>query len=117
LENQNEVLATKAGFVNSTKVVRVIYNGNEISNEDLMRFAETNKMTPVSNQGQFVWAEADEDYFIQHSKHKYLALTEIQKAKINSALGLKKLLGDSLVQSSKFCPTSWANQKTGYRTT
>jgi hypothetical protein len=96
LGNQDGVLATKAGFINNTEVVRVIYNCDKISKEALNNFAKSNKMTPISNQGQFVWAEGDEDYFIQHSDYKYLPLSEVQKTKINSALGFKKTAAEFL---------------------
>ncbi len=86
---QDGVLATKAGFMNSAEVVKVIYNADQISEETLNTFATSNKMKPVK-QGKFAWAEKDEDYFIQHSRFKYLPLTEVQKTKINSALGLKQ---------------------------
>ncbi len=89
LGSQEGVLATQAGFMNRAEVVRVIYDADEISEEELSGFARANKMEPVA-KSQFQWSPRDEDYFIQHSKFKHIPLTEVQKTKINSALGLKQ---------------------------
>jgi len=86
LGSQKGILATKAGFMNNNEVVRVIYNKNEVSKETLANFAEKRKMTAIAKT-QFQWSENDEDYYLQNSRYKYLPLTEIQKTKINSALG------------------------------
>lgn len=85
---QDGVLVTKAGFMEKAEVVRVIYNANKISRKELEGFAKKHKMTSVNYKENFVWAQDDEDYFIQHSDFKYLPLSEVQKTKINSALGL-----------------------------
>jgi len=89
LGSNEGVLSTKAGFING-EVVKVTYDSEKIKKEDLNRFAETNKMRPIKDGGNFVWAEKDEDYYLQHSRFKYLPLSEIQKTKINSALGFRK---------------------------
>ena len=90
LGSQSGVLATKAGFMDNAEVVRVIYDANEISLNQLDYFAKQNKMVPIKDKKDFYWAKDDEDYFIQHSDFKYLPLSEVQKTKINSALGLSK---------------------------
>ncbi len=87
---QDGVLATKAGFMENAEVVRVIYNADKISSKELEGFAKKHKMISVKYKEEFVWAQDDEDYFIQHSDFKYLPLSEVQKTKINSALGHKK---------------------------
>lgn len=89
LGSQEGVLATQAGFMDRSEVVRVIYDADEISEEELSSYAKENKMIPVAKT-QFQWSPRDEDYFIQHSRFKYIPLTEVQKTKINSALGLKQ---------------------------
>jgi hypothetical protein len=87
---QDGVLATKAGFMENAEVVRVVYDADKISSKELEGFAKKHKMTSVNHKKDFVWAQNDEDYFIQHSDFKYLPLSEVQKTKINSALGNKK---------------------------
>jgi len=89
LGSNEGVVSTKAGFMNG-EVVKVTYDSEKIKKEELERFAQANKMRPIKDNGNFVWAEKDEDYYIQHSRFKYLPLSEIQKTKINSALGFRK---------------------------
>jgi len=38
-------------------------------------------------KANFSGPKKDEDYYLQHSKFRFLPLSEIQKTKINSALG------------------------------
>lgn len=89
LGSNEGVLKTKAGFMNG-EVVKVTYDSKKINKDDLERFAQANKMKPIKDNGNFVWAEKDEDYYLQHSRFKYLPLSEVQKTKINSALGSRK---------------------------
>ena len=89
LGSQEGVLLTQAGFMNG-EVVKVKYNASKISKEELNTFAKANQMQTASNSGNFTWAEKDEDYYLQHSKLKYLPLSQVQKTKINSALGNRK---------------------------
>ncbi len=90
LGSQEGVLATKTGFMGNAEVVRVIYDGDAIDKTKLEKFAQANKMLPIEGKNDFEWSSNDEDYFIQHSYYKYLPLSEVQKTKINSALGLKE---------------------------
>ncbi|MEL6810000.1 MAG: VPGUxxT family thioredoxin-like (seleno)protein, type 2 [Bacteroidota bacterium] len=83
------VLSTKAGFMNG-EVVKVKYDTNRISEGELNAFAQSKNMQPVQDNGNFRWAKKDEDYYLQHSKYKYLPLSEVQKTKINSALGYRQ---------------------------
>lgn len=89
LGSNEGVVSTKAGFMNG-EVVKVTYDSEKIKKEELEQFAQTHKMRPIKDNGNFVWAEKDEDYYIQHSRFKYLPLSEIQKTKINSALGFRR---------------------------
>ena len=88
LGSQIGVLSTKAGFM-SGEVVKVKYDSEKITKEQLERFARSRKMKPVPYK-RFAWSEKDEDYYIQHSQFKYLPLSEVQKTKINSALGSRQ---------------------------
>ena len=86
LGSQDGVLLTQAGFMNG-EVVKVKYDASKISKEKLNTFAKANKMQPVTTKSNFTWSEKDEDYYLQHSQLKYLPLSQVQKTKINSALG------------------------------
>lgn len=90
LGSNDGVLSTKAGFMNG-EVVKVTYDSEKIKKEELESFAQANKMKAVKDNGNFTWAQKDEDYYIQHSRFKYLPLSEIQKTKINSALGFRQI--------------------------
>ncbi len=89
LGSQNGVLLTQAGFMNG-EVVKVKYDASKISEKQLNSYAMANKMQPVKNKANFTWAESDEDYYLAHSQFKYLPLSQVQKTKINSALGSGK---------------------------
>ncbi len=89
LGSQEGVLLTQAGFMNG-EVVKVKYDASKISKEKLNAFAKANKMQPVPSRNNFTWAEKDEDYYLQNSQLKYLPLSNVQKTKINSALGNRK---------------------------
>jgi len=89
LGSQDGVLLTQAGFING-EVVKVKYDATKISKEALNTFAKANKMSPVNSKNKFKWAEKDEDYYLQHSQLKFLPLSQVQKTKINSALGNRK---------------------------
>jgi hypothetical protein len=86
LGSQDGVLLTQAGFMNG-EVVKVKYDASKVSKETLNTFAKANKMQPVTSKNNFTWSEKDEDYYLQHSQLKYLPLSQVQKTKINSALG------------------------------
>ncbi len=86
LGSQDGVLLTQAGFMNG-EVVKVKYDASKISEKKLNTFAKANKMQPVTSKNNFTWSEKDEDYYLQHSQLKFLPLSQVQKTKINSALG------------------------------
>jgi hypothetical protein len=85
LGSQAGVVETKAGFQGG-EVVKVTYDPSEITEKSLDAYAIQNKMKPIKS-GAFRWSEKDEDYYLQHSKYKYLPLSPLQRTKINSAVG------------------------------
>lgn len=89
LGNANGVLQTQAGFMNG-EVVKVTYDPDQVQKKDLDVYAQKHHMKPVADTGSFNWSKKDEDYYIQHSDYKHIPLTDIQKTKINSALGYQK---------------------------
>jgi len=90
LGSNNGVVNTEAGFMNGIEVVKVTYNYKIISDKTLADFGKQNSMTPISKSNSYRAASSDEDYYLQHSDFKYIPLSELQRTKINSALGMKK---------------------------
>ncbi len=90
LGNQSGILATQAGFMDRSEVVKVVYDASRISEKQLRKFAKSKDMQPIPLDESYVWASSDEDYFINHSPFKYLPLSIVQRTKINSALGFRK---------------------------
>lgn len=83
------VSSTTSGFNNGAEVVRVLYNPNEISDEELDSYAHKNKMKEVKKEDSrgFKVASNDLHYYFARSDYRFIPLTEVQKTKINSALG------------------------------
>ena len=90
LGSRNGVLNTEAGFMSGHEVVKVKYDENEITNDQLSKFAGLHEFTPISKDHSYRPASNDEDYFLQHTDYKYLPLTPLQRTKINSAIGNRK---------------------------
>lgn len=83
------VLSTQAGFSNHSEVVRVQYDSRLIQEEQLTAYAKKNACSPLKS-APYKLASNDLHYYLQHTDYKYLPLTEVQKTKINSALGNQK---------------------------
>lgn len=81
------VLNTEAGFMKGHEVVKVEYDPIVTPIQALDAFAKQNKFTPLKADNSYRSAQSDEDYYLQHSKFKYLPLSLLQRTKINSALG------------------------------
>ena len=88
LGSQQGVVSTQAGFQQG-EVVKVHYDPSEISQNTLDDFARRHQMKPIES-GTFTWSEKDEDYYLQHSKYRYIPLSPLQRTKINSALGKRQ---------------------------
>ena len=85
------VLDVEPGFIDHSEVVKVKYNSALISDSELKSYAEKQNFEPINTSGNFRTATRDVHYYLQHSDYKYLPLSEIQKTKINSALGSQQL--------------------------
>ena len=83
------VLSTQAGFSNHSEVVKVQYDSRLIQEEQLTAYAKKNDCSPLKST-TYKLASNDVHYYLQHTDYKYLPLTEVQKTKINSALGNRK---------------------------
>ncbi len=81
------VLNTEAGFMSGREVVKVTYDAKEVEVKELDTYAKRNKFTPIDFSTSYRPATNDEDYYLRHTDYKYLPLSDLQKTKINSALG------------------------------
>lgn len=90
LGNTEGVINTEAGFMNGKEVVRVTYDGSKVQVIELDTYAKRNNFTPINFSNSYRPATDDEDYYLRHTAYKYLPLSNLQKTKINSALGNRK---------------------------
>ncbi len=81
------VLSTKAGFLNGYEVVKVKYDERFISENLLDEYADKASCSPIGNGQSYRYSDRDHLFYLQKTAYKYIPLTEIQKTKINSALG------------------------------
>ncbi|MEO0527860.1 MAG: VPGUxxT family thioredoxin-like (seleno)protein, type 2 [Bacteroidota bacterium] len=84
------VLATEPGFMSGHEVVKVVYDTNEISEKELDQYAKSANFNPIAKNSSYRVATKDRKYNLQHTNYKYLPLTDLQKTKINSALGRRQ---------------------------
>lgn len=84
------VLNTEAGFMKGREVVKVTYDDRKVDIKELDTYAKRNNFTPISQDNSYRPASNDEDYYLRHTPYKYLPLSNLQKTKINSALGNRK---------------------------
>jgi len=84
------VLLTEAGFMKGREVVKVTYDEQKISEIELETYARQRDFTPITKDNSYAWASNDEDYFLRRSNYRYLPLSDLQKTKINSALGKRQ---------------------------
>lgn len=80
------VVGTEPGFMSGHEVVKVKYDANVTSPEALSAYAGQKGCLPIE-PGRVFRADNDPQYYLKHSPYKYLPLSELQKSRINSALG------------------------------
>lgn len=80
------VLTTEAGFMGGHEVVKVQYDSEVLSSDELADYAQLHSCTPTPN-GYGYRLDKDQQYYLKQSNYRYLPLTKIQRTKINSALG------------------------------
>lgn len=83
------VLEAEAGFAGGAEVVRVKYDASVVNESELTSYARQSNNSP-SSATNFRFSEKDHLFYLKQTKYKYLPLTNLQKTKINSALGLKQ---------------------------
>lgn len=89
LGEKEGVLQAESGFAGGAEVVKVKYDASILKEADLTTYAKNGDNSP-SSASNFRFSEKDHLYYLKHSEFKYLPLTNLQKTKINSALGLKQ---------------------------
>ncbi len=85
LANQRGVVATSPGFMNGAEVVKVDYDPTVLDQSAMDKTARHASCQLVDNPGKFR-IDRDEQYYLKKSPYSKLALTKIQRSKINSAI-------------------------------
>jgi copper chaperone CopZ len=80
------VIDVESGFINHNEVVKVKYNLDLINTTELNNYATLSGFNKIENQN-YSKSKKDVHYFLKNTIYKYMPLTELQKTKINSALG------------------------------
>jgi len=87
LGSADGVLSTKAGFMNGYEVVKVKYDSKKINESQLNNYARQAQISPIADNGAYRYSDKDHLFYLRKSPYQYLPLTELQKTRINSALG------------------------------
>ncbi len=82
------VVATEPGWMNGAEVVKVTFDESALSKNELDSYAKSAKCAPVK-AGRYR-TDKDPQYYLKNSKYKYIPLSDIQKSRINSALGQRQ---------------------------
>ena len=83
------VVNVESGFIQHHEVVKVQYNESKLSKTDIIDQAKKQGFQTIDNSSQYKKSTKDVHYYLTHSYYQYIPLTELQKTKINSALGSK----------------------------
>lgn len=89
LGSKEGVVATEPGWMNGAEVVKVTYDGKLIKKGQLDRYATKARCKAVTETKGYR-IDKDPQYYLKKSNYRFLALSEIQKAKINAALAAKQ---------------------------
>lgn len=81
------VVATEPGFMAGREVVKVQFNLEETSTEQLKNYASKASCQPI--EGKAFRTDKDPQYYLKHTPYRFLPLTTLQKTRINSALSNK----------------------------
>ncbi len=90
LGSREEVLTTESGFGAGGELVRVVFDVKKLSRAELDRFAQSKDYKVVDAQESFRPSQKDIHYHLRHSAYATLPLSELQKTRINSALGSQR---------------------------
>jgi len=89
LGQKEGVLSTEAGFMGGHEVVKVEFDEAKISEKELANYAEKGNCEPIKKDGTYR-TDKDPQYYLKQTNYRYLPLTDLQKTKINSAIGHKE---------------------------
>ena len=89
LGNIDGVVSTSPGFMNGKEVVKLSYNPEEVSEQEITKTAKRNHFTFVNDPSNFR-IDKDPQYHLKRSVYKYLALSPLQRTKINTAISKRK---------------------------
>jgi hypothetical protein len=79
------VIKTTAGFQNGKEVVVVEYDPQRITRAELDAIAQTSHCA-IENSGKFR-PDSTPKYYLSNSVYRFIPMTELQKCRVNSALG------------------------------
>ena len=84
----NGVISTKPGFANGSESVEVRYDPSIISFDELKNIADKNKCS-ITKSDKFK-SDSEPKYYLSQTDLKYVPMTPMQAARINSAISNKK---------------------------
>ncbi len=84
LGNHDGVVATEPGWMGGSEVVKVTYATEEVKRKALDRYAQKKDYAPMKESTYR--PDGDLQYYLKKSPFKYLALSPLQRTKINSEL-------------------------------
>jgi len=84
------VLNVESGFMQGREVVKVKYDSDVVSEKELVNFGKKNDYTLRTVSNDYRVASNDYHYYLKNSIYKYIPMSDIQKTKVNSALGSSK---------------------------
>lgn len=87
LASSKGVVSAEAGFMGGHEVVKVKYDERLIEKKDLFGHAKHANMIPVNADGSYRFSSKDHFYYLRHTNYRFVPLSNLQKTKINSALG------------------------------
>lgn len=79
------VVSTSPGFMDGREVVKVVYDKELVSDDEITKEVKSDKFTFVKDPSKFR-IDRDPQYYLKKSPYKYLPLTKGQRTKINSAI-------------------------------
>ena len=84
------VVATESGFMKGKEVVKVSYDSKKISHAELSKHAQLGKCSPITEDDSYRISAKDTKYQLRNSQYANIPLSNLQKLRINTALGSRK---------------------------
>ncbi len=80
------VLTTEAGH-GGGEIVKFTYDARLVSEEKLKRFGEKHDLKWIRKPSNYSKSTTDDKYYLRNSDYQFIPMSEIQRTKINSAIG------------------------------